>query len=158
TWLRKKTSGCIALRPRADRPRGRTLFEVAHAATPGGFDFDPGRGMEGTATTCLCCQSSVPARYIRAFGESPGYGRQLMCMIAVNPFGSGKLYLTADSSVDDEVEREGAAEDRARKLEIELGVTPLDAVIPPTGNAGLATGKSYLYGIRTFREAYTPRQ
>ena len=34
----------------------------------------------------------------------------------------------------------------------------MDAVIPPTGNAGLATGKSYLYGIERFRDAYTPRQ
>ena len=34
----------------------------------------------------------------------------------------------------------------------------MDAVIPPTGNAGLATGKSYLYGIERFRDAYTSRQ
>ena len=34
----------------------------------------------------------------------------------------------------------------------------MDAIIPPTGNAGLATGKSYLYGVERFREAYTPRQ
>ena len=81
-----------------------------------------------------------------------------MCLIAVNPFGTGKIYLTDDSWVDDEARRKSTAEDRARKLEEELAVTTLDAVIPPTGNAGLATGKSYLYGIRTFRDAYTPRQ
>ena len=51
-----------------------------------------------------------------------------------------------------------AAEERARALERELGVTTMDALIPPTGNADLATGKSYLYGIDRFRDAYTSRQ
>ena len=51
-----------------------------------------------------------------------------------------------------------AAEQRASILEQELRVVTMDAVIPPTGNAGLATGKSYLYGVEIFREAYTPRQ
>ena len=43
-------------------------------------------------------------------------------------------------------------------LSKKLRVVTMDAVIPPTGNAGLATGKSYLYGIERFRDAYTPRQ
>ena len=34
---------------------------------------------------------------------------------------------------------------------------PLKA-IPPTGNAGLATGRVFLYGLDTFRDLMTPRQ
>ena len=76
----------------------------------------------------------------------------------MNPFGPGKLYFIDDTWVDEEKSRQHAAEEHALALERELDVMTMDAVIPPTGNAGLATGKSYLYGIERFRDAYTPRQ
>ena len=114
--------------------------------------------MRGTATRCLCCGSAVPAKYVRGYGTDEGFGQQLLCVICVNPSGPGKLYLTDDSWIDEEEGRQRAAEDRATTLERELRVVTMDAVIPPTGNAGLATGKSYLYGIERFRDAYTPRQ
>jgi len=158
TWLRKKSSGYVALRPRPDPARRRTFFEVVTSKRDDGFDFDPTDGMRNTATICLCCRSTVSAPYVRQFGESPGYGQQLLCVIAVNPFHTGKLYLTDDSWIEDEDRRTQEAETRAKVLEAELGVTTLDEVIPPTGNAGLASGKSYLYGIQTFREVYTSRQ
>jgi putative DNA methylase len=158
TWLRRKNSGYVALRP-IPRPRdGRVDFEVVSAASESELGFDPSVGMSGTSTNCLCCRSAVPAEYIRKVGETIGYGRQLLCVIAVNPVEDGKLYLLDNSWVTDEAERARISEERAQTLEQELGVQTLDEVIPPTGNAGLATGKSYLYGIKTFRQAYTPRQ
>jgi putative DNA methylase len=158
TWLRKKDSGYVALRP-IPRPKlGRVEFEVVTAKSIKGLGFDPGEGMSNTTTKCLCCQSTVPADYIRTTGDTTGYGRQLLCVIVVNPVDDGKLYLLDNSWVDQEAERERIAEGRAVALENELEVRTLDETIPPTGNAGLATGKSYLYGIKTFRQAYTPRQ
>ena len=120
--------------------------------------FDPAEGMRGTATRCLCCNTAVPAVYVRGFGRDSGFGQQLLCVICVNPFGPGKLYFIDDSWVDEEEQRQRAAEGRAMDLERELGVVTMDAVIPPTGNAGLATGRSFLYGIEQFRDAYTSRQ
>ena len=158
TWLRKKTSGYVALRPVPQRSRGRVEFSVVEAPAPNHLGFDPSEGMRGTATKCLCCGSAVSAKYVRGHGSDEGFGQQLLCVICVNPFGPGKLYFIDDSWVDDEEQRQRAAEDRAAALERELRVTTMDAMIPPTGNAGLATGKSYLYGIDRFREAYTPRQ
>jgi putative DNA methylase len=158
TWLRKKSSGYVALRPRGNRDRKRTTFTVVEADDIADLDFDPSEGMKGTATTCLCCRSAVPATYVRSFGEEHGYGQQLMCVATVNPFGSGKLYFIDDSWVEGEAERTRISEERSAALERDLQVTTLDEVIPPTGNAGLATGKSYLYGISRFRQAYTPRQ
>ena len=158
TWLRRKDSGYVALRP-IPRPKERRVdFEVVHAASEDELGFDPSVGMSGTSTDCLCCRSAVPADYIRNVGETTGYGRQLLCVIAVNPIEDGKLYLLDNSWVSAEAERERISEERAKMLEQELGVRTLDEVIPPTGNAGLATGKSYLYGIKTFRQAYTARQ
>ena len=158
TWLRRKPSGYVALRPVPRPNRGRVDFVVVDGSSPAQLGFDPAEGMRGTATRCLCCGSAVSARYVRGYGTDEGFGQQLLCVICVNPFGPGKLYLTDDSWIDEEDGRQRAAEDRATALERELGVVTMGAVIPPTGNAGLATGKSYLYGIERFRDAYTPRQ
>ena len=158
TWLRRKPSGYVALRPVPRPNRGRVDFVVVDSSSAAELGFDPAEGMRGTATRCLCCGSAVSARYVRGYGTDEGFGQQLLCVICVNPFGPGKLYLTDDSWVDEEEGRQRAAQDRAAALERELSVVTMDAVIPPTGNAGLATGKSYLYGIERFRDAYTPRQ
>ncbi len=158
TWLRKKESGYVALRPRPDKTAKTVRFEVVQADTEEGLGFDPGEGSEGTATVCPFCQGAVSAPYVRRYGDETGFGQQLMCIIAQNPHGTGKLYFTDDRVAADEARLEAIAEERARKLEEELGDSSLDEEIPPTGNAGLATGKSYLYGIRVFRQAFTPRQ
>lgn len=158
TWLRRKSTGYVALRPIPRPNRRRVEFEVVEASSPAGLGFDPGKGMRGTATRCLCCDSAVAAKYVRGYGIDEGFGQQLLCVVCVNPFGPGKLYFIDDSWIDEEDERQHVAEERARALERDLGVITMDAVIPPTGNAGLATGRSYLYGIERFRDAYTPRQ
>ena len=143
TWLRKKQSGYVALRPVPNPGRRRVEFAVVEGSEPDAFGFDPGEGMRGTATKCLCCGTAVPAKYVRGYGNDEGFGQQLLSVICVNPFGTGKLYFIDDSWIDEEDARQRAAEERARTLERELRVVTMDAVIPPTGNAGLATGKSY---------------
>ena len=158
TWLRKKPSGYVALRPVPRPDQRRVEFAVVQGSSANELGFDPAEGMRGTATKCLCCGSAVAAKYVRSYGTDEGFGQQLLCVICVNPFGSGKLYLIDDSWIDEEERRQRAAEEWASTLEQELRVVTMDAVIPPTGNAGLATGKSYLYGIERFRDAYTPRQ
>ncbi len=158
TWLRKKSTGYVALRPVPCRMQGRVDFAVQEASKPQALGFDPSVGMRGTATKCLCCGSAVSAKYIRGYGNEQGFGQQLLCVICLNPFGPGKLYFVDHSWVDEEVKRQHAAEEHAAALERELRVVTMDADIPPTGNAGLATGKSYLYGIERFRDAYTSRQ
>ncbi|MCY4122452.1 MAG: DUF1156 domain-containing protein, partial [Acidobacteria bacterium] len=158
TWLRKKASGYVALRPVPRPDRGRVEFIVVKGSSPAELGFDPAEGMRGTATRCLCCGAAVAARFVRSQGSDDGFGQQLLCVICVNPFGPGKLYLTDDSWIAEEEQRQRAAETRATELEQELNVVTMDAVIPPTGNAGLATGRSYLYGIERFRDAYTSRQ
>ena len=158
TWLRKKAGGFVALRPHPDPGLKRVRFEVVTAPAEEAMGFDPGEGSRGTSTACPFCQAAVDAKYVRNYGDTEGYGQQLMCVIALNPHGSGKLYIADESLAKGEDEHQRRAEERAAVLESELGSSSLDEEIPPTGNAGLATGKSYLYGIRTFRQAFTPRQ
>lgn len=158
TWLRQKESGYVALKPKLDHKRKAVRFEVVEGVSASALGFDPTEGSEGSSTVCPFCKAALEGAYVRAYGDNTGFGQQLMCVIALNPEGSGKLYFTDESLAADEVERQAIAEERARPLEQALGNSSLDEVILPTGNAGLATGTSYLYGIRTFRHMFTPRQ
>ena len=56
-----------------------------------------------------------------------------MCVIALNPEGTGKLYITDESLADGEVERQAIAEQRAAQLERELGNSSLDENGPANG-------------------------
>jgi putative DNA methylase len=158
TWLRRKESGYVALKPEPDHQHKVVRFRVIEAASEAGLGFDPTEGSESSATVCPFCKAALEGAYVRAYGDNTGFGQQLMCVIALNPESSGKLYFTDESLGADEVERQIIAGERARLLEEELGDSSLDEQIQPTGNAGLATGNSYLYGIHTFRQMFTPRQ
>jgi putative DNA methylase len=158
TWLRRKPSGYVALKPEPDHQKKVVRFRVVEGETEADLGFDPSEGSESSSTICPFCRSTLPGTYVREYGEKNGFGQQLMCVIALNPDGAGKLYLTDDTLPALEAKHEAIAEERARQIELELGNSSLDEVIPPTGNAGLATGNSYLYGIRTFRQMFTPRQ
>lgn len=158
TWLRNKSSGYVALKPVPDMARRVMRFQVLEARTEAGLGFDPSSGSAGSSTACPFCQSALDGRYVRRYGDEKGFGQQLMCVIALNPDGPGKLYLVDESLAGMETEHQAISEQRSVDIERELGSSSLDEEIPPTGNAGLATGKSYLYGIRTFRQAFTPRQ
>jgi len=158
TWLRRKESGYVALKATPDKKRKLVRFEVVEAHSEKALGFDPGEGTEASATACPFCHAPVDGAHVREYGAETGFGQQLMCIICLNPEGTGKLYLTDESLSDGEAERQALSERRAAVIEKEMGPSSLDEEIPPTGNAGLATGKSYLYGIRTFRQAFTPRQ
>jgi len=148
----------VALKAIPDKKRRVVRFEVVQATTEGGLGFDPGDGSEGSSTVCPFCQASLEGPYVRKYGDEKGFGQQLMCVVALNPEGSGKLYIADESLADGESALQAASEKRAAVIEQELGSSSLDQEIPPTGNAGLDTGNSYLYGIRTFRHAFPPRQ
>jgi putative DNA methylase len=158
TWLRRKESGYVALKPELDHEKKVVRFRVVEADSEAALGFDPTEGAAASSTVCPFCKTALQGAYVRAYGDDKGFGQQLMCVIALNPGGTGKLYIADETLAAGETERETRAEERSAQLEQELGNSSLDEVIPPTGNAGLATGNSYLYGIRTFRQMFTPRQ
>lgn len=158
TWLRNKTSGYVALKPVPDMARRIMRFQVVEASSVSTLGFDPSSGSVGSSTSCPFCQTALDGSYVRRYGDEKGFGQQLMCVIALNPDGPGKLYMVDETLAGKEIEHQAISEKRALEIERELGPSSLDEKIPPTGNAGLATGNSYLYGIQTFRQAFTPRQ
>ncbi|MBN1458801.1 MAG: DUF1156 domain-containing protein [Armatimonadetes bacterium] len=158
TWLRRKQSGYVALKAVPDKKNRIVKFKVVESDSEHGLGFDPAEGSEGSSTVCPFCQTSLDGPYVRRYGDERGFGQQLMCVICLKPDGMGKVYLVDEALAKGEEERQAIAQRRAIDIERELGPSSLDEEIPPTGNAGLATGNSYLYGIRTFRQAFTPRQ
>jgi putative DNA methylase len=158
SWLRKKTTGYTALRPVVRKDRTGLDFELTSATTEAGIGFDPSDGISGTTTVCRCCSANQDAEYVRKEGEQGRYGQQLMAAICQKPGSTGKVYL-ADRSLAKEMERlDAEALSRAESLLQLFTVNSLSELIPPSGNAGYATGKSYLHGIVRFRQAFTPRQ
>jgi len=158
TWLRNKSSGFVALKPVPNISKRIMQFQVVETRTEAELGFNPSNGSAGSSTACPFCQTALDGPYVRGYGDEKGFGQQLMCVIVLNPDGPGKMYLVDETLADIEAKYQFMSDQRATEIELELGTTSFDEEIPPTGNAGLATGNSYLYGIRTFRQAFTPRQ
>jgi putative DNA methylase len=52
TWLRKKPSGYLALKPIPEHEHRVVRFQVVESTTEAGLGFDPGEGSEGSSTAC----------------------------------------------------------------------------------------------------------
>src|SRR6185295_15984344 len=113
-------------KPKVDHTCKQVRYEVVTASSEGALGFDPGEGSEASSTACPFCQAAVDGRYVRAYGDERGFGQQLMCAIALNPEGSGKLYIADEALADGEAELERLAEARAGVIERELGNSSLD--------------------------------
>jgi putative DNA methylase len=156
TWLVKKKGRYVALRLVLDRERMAIEYEVVSASTPKGLGFDPEKEAGGGGANCPLCGAAVSAEYARRTGRDGRYGYELMTVGLLPPAGRGKTYLGSR-------EARQLIPDQTRVDETHLaaqasGVDPPTEPIPPTGNAGLATGKVFLYGMRDFADLFTKRQ
>jgi putative DNA methylase len=156
TWLVKKKGRYLALRVVPDRDRMTIDYDVVTSSTPEGLGFDPEKAAGGGGANCPLCGAAVDAEYARAIGREGRYGYELMAVGLLTPGRRGKTYLgsrEASALLPDQVRLE--AVERAAE---EGGIDPPTEPIPPTGNAGLATGRVYLYGMREFADLFTRRQ
>jgi putative DNA methylase len=151
TWLAKKKGRYVALRPSVDRDALTVAWEVVEAPTEAGLGFDPAAFSKGSATSCFACGAALDADYVRNAGRRRALGITPLAAVLLRTSGRGRDYLPVgqypEPSVDD-------CWDVLQGLEVD----PPDEVIPPTGNAGLATGRVFLYGLSRFRDLFTPRQ
>jgi len=145
----------------------RIAVKVVPDPAVGSFRFvlepESGRAREpqvrhgrSSASACQLCGAPISAKYLKEKGDHGEIGHQLVAVICARPGRQGKHYLSADATP--------AAIPDARQLEERLaaladeGLTVPDDMIQPMGNAGLASGETYLYGIRTFGDVFTRRQ
>ena len=157
-WLRRKLPNATALTFHPD-PKGRLAhFRVRKCNSLSTDHVTSGFEVSGTETSCPFCHSTLDGDYIRQFGPEQGYGQQLMAIVCDSGARKGKTYLAGPELENALRVTESDAARRAATLTQLIDTTPLDAEVLPTGNAGYATGKSYLHGVKTFRQCFSARQ
>jgi len=151
TWLAKKKGRNIALQPVVDRVNMTIQWRVVEAETAEGLGFDPTAFSSGSSTTCLLCGASLSGDYVREAARQGKGGIEPLAAVMTRPSGRGRVYRSVGDFPlpSDEMSRDVIAG---------LSIEPPDERIPPTGNAGLATGRVHLYGMTEFRDLFTPRQ
>jgi putative DNA methylase len=153
TWLVKKKGKYVALRMVPDRSSMTIVYEVVQASTPSGLGFDPEKTAAAGGAQCALCGAAVSAVEARAHGRGGRYGYELMAAGFLTPGVRGKSYVgsaTARLLLPDDTTLDQAS--------AATGIEAPRELIPPTGNAGLATGKVFLYGMTEFSDLFTRRQ
>lgn len=128
------------------------------------FRFVPERTMsaearkrrKSSASACPLCGAHIDPKYLRKQGDEGGIGFQLVGLVCKRPGRQGKVYLSAE--VLGEVVPEEEELERRLEALADQGLGAPDEPIEPMGNAGLKSGKTYLYGIQTFGDVFTRRQ
>lgn len=154
TWLSKKPGQCVALKVIAPKGQKEVRFQVVEARTKQLLGLDPEGRSRGAGVTCPFCASVADSEYVHGEGRAHRIGIQLMAVAVANSSRKGRSYLSSDVMSP-------PSADRINSLIRELakdGYSPPNETIPPTGNAGAATGISFLYGMETFGEIFLPRQ
>jgi len=151
TWLAKSPGRYVALRPRLDMTALRVGWEVVEATGSEGLGFDPAGFSTRSSTSCLLCGAALSGAFVRREGDEGRVGIAPLGAALVKPSGRGRDYVAAGDYPLPTAEECGAVISR-------LDVGPPNEIIPPTGNAGQATGKTFLYGLTRFRDLFTPRQ
>ncbi len=154
TWLCKKRGRFVALRMIAATGKREVRFEVVEATSEKELGFDPARLSTGGNATCLFCGTVADSEYVHQQGRDGRIEYQLMAVSAADSDRGSRRYLPGDIGQSQESSR--VAEVLAQRSR--EGLQPPNERIPPTGNAGAATGISFLYGMETFGAIFTRRQ
>ncbi len=117
---------------------------------------EPKKRTKSSSSACYLCGAHISAEYLKAQGDAGAIGHELLAVVCSQPGKKGKFYVSADLAGSMMPEPDEL--DRRLATLAEDGLTVPDDVIQPTGNAGLASGETFLYGIRTFGDAFTKRQ
>jgi putative DNA methylase len=154
TWLCKKKDRYVALRMIAPKGQKQVRFEVVESATEKGLGFDPAGFSKGGNATCPFCGTVADSDYVKAEGRAKRMGQQMMAIVCTRPGRQGKIYLSADDysqfRPDDEAIRQ-----RIETLCRRTGLTvPREPIITDAKNSCW----TYLYGLTTFGDLFTPRQ
>lgn len=142
----------IALKITPDPKNGGVRYELEAGAVAASAE----RRGRSSASACRICGAVIPAKYLEAEGDAGGLGFDLVAVVCGAAGQRGKVYLAGEAA-GASVPNIEAVEDHIQRLAVEGLVVP-DEVIQPMGNAGLASGATYLYGIKTFGDVFTRRQ
>jgi putative DNA methylase len=162
TWLCKKKDRYVALRmiapacaeASAGRPKAKkeVRFEVVESRTEKGLGFDPAGFSKGGNATCPFCGTVADSDYVKAEGRAKRMGQQMMSIVCTRPGKQGKVYLSADDYP------EFAPDDEAIRARIEALCRRTGLTVPEEPLVEKLTDQLPNYGMKTFRDLFTPRQ
>ncbi len=160
TWLRRKKSGYVALRPVVDRKKQQVRFEMltsqakTEEAAIKEWGFDPaGLSVRG-ATTCPYSGTPVTTDHAKKAGMEGKLGVQLLAVVSVEPGARGKRYLPADADPLDPGELASRTTTRLEALK-KAGLSVPDEQLPLDDNRNFWTPN---YGLTTYGSLFSPRQ
>ncbi|MBC8450528.1 MAG: DUF1156 domain-containing protein [Chloroflexi bacterium] len=167
TWLCKKKSRYVALRPNAEANRDgipgekRVRYQVAEATTPKALGFDPASGSRGGNVACPFCGTVSDSTYVKAEGQAGRIGVQPMAVVCTRPGKRGKVYLSVDQVPPEAWPNDKAIWQRIRALEAETANDPAGPLtVPDEPIITDAKGSAWVvqYGLERFGELFMPRQ
>jgi putative DNA methylase len=148
TWLARKSSRAIALRPVADRAALTVRYEVVEASGAGALGFDPAAGSKRGQVTCRICGATVTTAYVKAEGRAGRMGIAPLAAVVLKPSGRGRDYVPVGGyQLPDD--------DYCLRRLAELPIQP------PEENIVTGDTKNFWvveYGLTRFRDLFTPRQ
>jgi putative DNA methylase len=148
TWLARKKGRCIALRTVVDQASQTVSYQVVEAASASGLGFDPAAGSRRGEATCPICAATVSAAYVKSEGMAGRLGVAPLAAVVLKASGRGRDYLApGEYPLPDE----GECQDLLDKLHLD----PPEELIAAADNQHF---QAPMYGMRRFRDLFTPRQ
>lgn len=155
TWLRKKESGYVALKPIVRKGATKVEYQVVKATSAKALGFDPEAGSKAGNATCLFCGTVADSDHVKAEGCAGHLREQLIAVVATRPGTKGKEYLSANDLSGHVPDSDG---DVGNRLAVVLKRVGLD--VPPEKIVTDAKNScwTYLYGLDRFGQLFTKRQ
>jgi putative DNA methylase len=155
TWLCRKKGRMVALQPEVKAKAKTIRFRVVEARTEIGLGFDPAVGSTGGNATCPFCRTVADDKYVKAQGRAGHIGRALLALICAKGKAKGKIYLDATDAGSAGVVDEESVLRRIEALTKETSISPPDEPLPNQGTLGF---RVQAYGLKRWRDLFTPRQ
>ena len=148
TWLARKKNHYIALKPITDNDPLVVDWSVVKADDKDDLGFDPARSSSRGRATCLICGTSVDTNYIKEEGMAGRLEAAPLAAVLLHSSGRGREYVAAGGYP------EPAEEDCLAVIE-DLDIEPPNEPVCTYMDAGFRVAP---YGLRDFRDLFTPRQ
>ena len=166
TWLCKKKTRYVALRPDAetnrDKPPGekQVRYEVVEAATPEGLGFNPSIGSRGGNVPCPFCGTVADSTYVKEEGQAGRIGVQPMAVVCTQPKKRGKVYFGIDEVSPISWSNTEDIWQRIHALEAETARYPISPLSVPDEpiEANPRSMDTQNYGFEKWADLFTPRQ
>ncbi len=156
TWLCKKKTRYVALKPELDHHEKRVRYRVVEAMTQDGLGFNPSTGSRRGNVPCPFCGTVADSAYVKSEGQAGRIGTQPMAVVCTRKGERGKVYISADDLSPTLLPDDEAIHRRIEALCAETGLMVPDEPLPLVDARGAFFVK--LYGFEHWRDLLTPRQ